>query len=43
MVKRVSAWLAQGQEVRIFTARVSIDDYPDMAEEAARVRGFIEE
>ena len=26
MVRRVKAWLAKGQEVRIFTARVSVPD-----------------
>ena len=44
MLERVKAWLAQGYEVRIFTARVGpVDlslvgnDYPE------RVRGFIQD
>lgn len=38
MLARVKGWLAEGREVRIFTARVSTPD----AEELAAVRGAID-
>jgi hypothetical protein len=35
MVERVKAWVAGGQEVRVFTARVSLDN-PGVAPDAVR-------
>jgi hypothetical protein len=42
MVERVKAWLADGVEVRIFTARVSTDGSPQRDTEAATSRAAIE-
>jgi hypothetical protein len=41
MLERVWAWLAEGREVRIFTARVSHDGTPARRGEADRARGAI--
>lgn len=42
MLDRVLTWLNAGKDVRIFTARVHLDDIPDKAAEAAHVRRVIE-
>lgn len=39
MVERVKVWLAEGREVRIFTARVSQHEHDEICR---AVRGFIE-
>lgn len=43
MVERVRLWLAQGRDVRIFTARVSHDGTPARAAEAALAEKAITE
>lgn len=42
MVARVKRWLAEGREVRIFTARVYTDGSPKRNQEAADARGAIQ-
>jgi FMN phosphatase YigB (HAD superfamily) len=33
MLERVKKWIAEGQEVRIFTARASVDEHVEIVEE----------
>lgn len=42
MLERIKRWLAEGREVRIFTARVYTDGSPTRNAEAAAARGAIE-
>lgn len=41
MVERVKRWLADGRDVRIFTARVSHDGSQERMDQAAEARGAI--